>query len=321
MIRLKELNGKPMFSIIVPAYNNGKYISKCIDSVLQQTFSDLELIVVNDGSTDDTLEIIKKFEEQDLRLKVIDKKNGGVSSARNVGLDNINGQYVLFLDSDDWYELNYCEELADLLKKNNADIVFSTKFYIEESKIFEAGKNAVNYPKSVIDLLSKFTYSLTMTCIKSDLLTKDLRFDENLHYYEDGEFLTRLLVLKPHIVYNEHPSFHFRPGSITHSKFTRKTLTQIDTNNIIDNRFKGINRKLDSVLKQRYVSMIAGMSTIAAKDLNHDKSLDRELQLFAKKNLKKILFSKSKLTFKVKAILVAVSPQTAYRIIRMVLRN
>ena len=320
MIELKNINIRPMFSVIVPAYNNGKYISKCIDSVLKQTFSDLELIVVNDGSTDDTVEVIKEFEKQDARFKLINKENGGVSSARNVALDQVKGQYVLFLDSDDWYEPDYCKDLADILKENDADIIFSTKFYIGESKIVEAGKNAVDYPDSVIDLLSKFTYSFAMTCIKRDFLTSDLRFNEQLHYYEDGEFLTRLLALKPYIVYNENISFHYRPGSLTHSKFTKKTLSQIETISIIDKRFRGISKKMDMVLNGRYASMSAGMATIAAKDFKHDNSLDKELQIFARRNLKKILFSKSKLTFKVKSFLVVLSPRMAYRAIRFVLR-
>lgn len=114
---------KPTFSIIVPAYNSASFIRKCIDSVLGQTCSDFELILVDDGSTDDTLKICQAYEKCDLRVNVIHKQNGGHTSARNEGLRMACGEYVLFLDSDDWLAVQTLEICKNEIGLNNSDIV------------------------------------------------------------------------------------------------------------------------------------------------------------------------------------------------------
>lgn len=103
MVDMKE--NPPLFSVIVPAYNSGKFINKCVESVLKQTCPDFELILVDDGSADNTLELCRGYESCDARVKVLHKENGGHTSARNAGLQMACGQYVLFLDSDDWLSL------------------------------------------------------------------------------------------------------------------------------------------------------------------------------------------------------------------------
>ena len=309
----------PFFSVIVPAYNCEKYISKCLESIINQSFFSWEVVVVNDGSVDNTINILNNYLEKDNRIKVINKENGGVSSARNVALNYVSGQYVLFLDSDDWYELNYFENLYEILKNKKADIIFSTQYYINESQLIFGGKNSTLFPQSVIDLLTKFTYSFAMSCIKRNFLNKDLRFCENLHFYEDGELLTRILSLHPIIAYNENPSFHYRQGSDTHTKFTYKTLSQIDTLEIINNRFRGKSIKMNLALNRKFVSSIAGMTTIASMDNSHDSKLDNLLMRFSRKHICKILFSFSKITFVIKCILVAISPQIAYKTIRLMI--
>ena len=313
---------QPMFSIIIPAYNNEKYVGKCIESVLSQTFTDFELIIVNDGSTDRTYEVIEKYALQDSRIRVIDKKNGGVSSARNIALDKAIGKYILFLDSDDWYESCYCYDLSKILSHNKADIVFATQFIWEEKDVVEIGKISITYPDSIIDMLNNISpYSFAMTCVRRSFWREDLRFNEKLHYYEDGEMLIRLLREKPHILFYEKPSFHFRPGSTTHSKFTKKTLSQIDSYRVIVNHLQGINKTLDKVLEKRCAAIIAGMATHAALDKEHDKSLDHVLRNFARENLGKAIFCNTKITFKVKTILTAISPRFAYFVIYKVIRG
>ena len=311
-------NVLPFFSVIVAAYNCEKYISKCLDSIINQSYSNWEAIVVNDGSKDKTLDILTEYERKDIRIKVISKENGGVSSARNVALNSRRGKYILFLDSDDWYELDYFETLYDILRDKDVDVVFSTQFYFNESQLVTGGKNAIVYPQSVIDLLTKFTYSFAMTCVKSDLITGDIRYNENLYYYEDGELMTRILALRPSIVYNEKPSFHYRQGSITHTKFTAKTLTQIEAIQLIDKRFRGVSKEMDAALNQRYSAVTAGMATFAAKDRGHDTNLDNQLMRFSRKHIFKVLFSHSKITFIVKSVLVAISPRIAYKIINLI---
>ena len=110
-------------SIIIPVYNVEKYLTRCLNSVIGQTFSDWEAIIVNDGSDDGSEHICKSFASKDNRFQYIYKKNGGLSDARNVGIDNSKGQYICFLDSDDWLELNYLEELYNRITQDRSDIV------------------------------------------------------------------------------------------------------------------------------------------------------------------------------------------------------
>ena len=112
-----------LVSVIIPVYNAERYLNECIQSVLNNTYSNFELLCIDDGSTDKSLEILKKFACLDSRIKIITKKNGGVSSARNIGLHNCHGDYVMFLDADDYLTQDCIETLIDELKKNNADIV------------------------------------------------------------------------------------------------------------------------------------------------------------------------------------------------------
>ena len=101
-----------LLSVIVPIYNVEEYLAQCIDSILNQTFTDFEIIVVNDGSTDSSPQICEEYAKKDSRVKVIHQKNAGVSVARNKGIENARGQYITFVDSDDWLELNMYEDMG-----------------------------------------------------------------------------------------------------------------------------------------------------------------------------------------------------------------
>lgn len=115
-------------SVIIPVYNVTKYISKCIESILNQTYTDFELILVNDGSTDNSPEICREYEKRDSRIIVIDKINEGAGMARNAGLDVADGKYIMFIDSDDWVENNMLEYLVDLLKNASAEVAICNYF-------------------------------------------------------------------------------------------------------------------------------------------------------------------------------------------------
>ena len=111
-----------LISIIVPVYNVEKYIVRCLESILSQTYKNIEVIIVNDGSVDKSGEICERYAKKDNRIKLINKSNGGLSDARNKGIDQANGIYITFVDSDDYISQNYVEILYKLIKENNADI-------------------------------------------------------------------------------------------------------------------------------------------------------------------------------------------------------
>ncbi len=112
-----------LVSVIVPIYNSEDCLAKCIESIIKQTYINLQIILVDDGSTDSCSEICDKYEKEDRRIKVIHKENKGASGARNSGLRFATGEYIAFVDSDDWIEEDLLEELMNCAKKNNADIV------------------------------------------------------------------------------------------------------------------------------------------------------------------------------------------------------
>ena len=113
----------PLISVIVPVYNSERSLEYSIKSLIEQTFDNIQIILVNDGSTDNSLELCRQLAEKDSRILVIDKKNGGVSSARNAGLDKSDGEYITFLDADDYACPTMLEHMYNEILKNNADIV------------------------------------------------------------------------------------------------------------------------------------------------------------------------------------------------------
>lgn len=135
-----------LISIVVPIYNVEKYLNKCVDSLINQTYKNIEIILVDDGSTDSCPQICDEYIQRDNRIKVIHKKNGGLSSARNVGIKEANGSYLLFVDSDDYIEYNTCKELIECLKKENVDIIQFKKRVFSENEILNDIENAsTNY--------------------------------------------------------------------------------------------------------------------------------------------------------------------------------
>lgn len=107
-------------SIIVPVYNAERYLHKCIDSILNQTYNDIELLLINDGSTDLSGVICDEYAQNDNRIRVLHKENSGVSATRNIGLDNITGEYVTFIDADDWIETSMLNDVYEKIKADDA---------------------------------------------------------------------------------------------------------------------------------------------------------------------------------------------------------
>lgn len=113
----------PIISIIVPVYNAEAYLSYCLESLINQTFQNIEIVCVNDGSKDGSLSILKDYQIKDKRIRIIDQPNGGVSQARNEALRIVSGEYVMFVDADDWLEADTCENAIQALKTNDVDVV------------------------------------------------------------------------------------------------------------------------------------------------------------------------------------------------------
>ena len=124
----------PKISVIVPVYNVEKYLNKCLDTIISQTFSDIEIICVNDGSTDNSRKILEEYKNKDSRIVIVDKKNGGLSSARNAGMKVAKGEFISFIDSDDWLEETMLEKLYNSMTTLKTDITICAVHQFDESK-------------------------------------------------------------------------------------------------------------------------------------------------------------------------------------------
>ena len=196
---------RPLVSIVVPIYNTEKYLATCVESILQQSYDNIQVCLINDGSNDNSLSICQKYEDKDQRVTVTNKCNGGVSSARNVGIESAKGDYVAFVDSDDILKSDFVEILLKAMLSNNVDVVFSgyTLLYGKKEVIkkprIEAGKyNAIDLRKKLIDdgTLSGILFgSVCGALYKRDIiLSQNVWFDENIKVNEDGIF--NLIYLK-----------------------------------------------------------------------------------------------------------------------------
>lgn len=230
------------FSIIIPCYNVEKYISKTIESVLNQTFDNFELILINDGSKDKTREIIEFYEKQDKRIKVINKTNEGVSKTRNLGIKLAKGEYLYFLDGDDCIENNLLRE-ANLIFQNKKVDMFSFGYDVKDKLNIKAYNN-IKYNKKIFnskELLKYFlkreiSQSICSFIIKKELIEK-LNFNDKLITGEDLDFQMRLLLKNDfNVFYDSFLYFHYikRENSATTQKIIPlKNLYTLDSLNII----------------------------------------------------------------------------------------
>lgn len=161
---------KDLVSIIIPVYNVQKYLERCITSIINQTYNNIEIILVDDGSTDKSGKMCDEWMNKDDRIVTIHKENGGLSSARNTGMSKSNGKYLLFVDSDDYIDLNAVQTLVSTIESHNADIVICNRYHFFESgKIFVKFKNDYEYldldNKHAIFEMNNFEYfDMSATC-------------------------------------------------------------------------------------------------------------------------------------------------------------
>ena len=205
---------KVKLSIIVPVYNAKKFLDKCIKSVQAQTLQDFELILVNDGSKDNSLEICKKYSQEDSRIIVFNQENSGQSKARNVGLENANGEYVAFLDSDDWVDSDYYERLVVACEKNEADVscgsIIRASKGIKTYKLKYANEEVYTNPQEKIDVAHVPDMSYVWNKVyKTEFLKRiNLKFIEGM-FFEDVDFVTKAVYFSNKIVTVPDTKFHY----------------------------------------------------------------------------------------------------------------
>ena len=210
-------------TVVIPVYNVESYLHDCINSILRQTFKNFEVLLIDDGSTDQSGNICDELAFNDNRIRVFHKKNGGVSSARNLGLKEANGEWICFVDSDDWIE-DYTLEYIIRGDHNNVDFVqFGFKLVNENHEIMM--KSNLPLESLTIDRTTYFSNTLYHSAICGYLIKRTiirenhLIFPENIKYGEDQAFIFKALMCSHNIyILNEHLyNYRFRKGSAMNS--------------------------------------------------------------------------------------------------------
>ena len=178
---------KPLVSVIVPIYNVEKYLSKCIESIINQTLSNIEIILVNDGSTDSSGVIADNYAKKDSRIRVIHKKNGGQGSARNTGIELASGEYIGFVDSDDWIDLDMYEKLYNKSNKYKSDIAIGSRKVFNENydlvTTVTVGDNEFdNISKNIVDYILKNVFYPQTVSACNKLYSRKLLLNNNIRF-------------------------------------------------------------------------------------------------------------------------------------------
>lgn len=273
-----EIN--PFFSVIVPVYNSSEYIQKCIESILCQKFKNYEVIFVDDGSNDDSISIISKYLKEYTNFKLLKQENKGVSAARNTGLINATGEYILFMDSDDYWESGILDRLSKVLLANeNVDILLFNYFedilntrkdhYVSTKFIGERiSKNLAI--ESIMSNKGYLGYCWNKVFKRSSI--KNNRFDESITYLEDMLFNITCILNAHEIVSinDELYAYRWRPDSVVNT-FDSKHMTFFDSldkiSKIIPNEF------VDAIIIKKKAAYIEFASNCIFKNRKEFKSL------------------------------------------------
>ena len=288
-----------MISIIVPVFNVDKFLSTCLDSIINQTFKNIEVILVDDGSTDDSGNICDHYSALDERVKVFHISNSGVSHARNFALDKAKGDWVTFVDGDDWIEPNMIEELYKVAFDNKCDIVMSN-FYMEHSSYneithstpgFITKKDFPTFPLSIIvencasgDNINVKVEVLCGACAKltkmSLLKSNNIKFSENLKLNEDGLFYLTCYFYAHELAIINRSFYHYRiHTSSSNYRFRPDIHTQMIQ---WKNEFEKMGSMISSNMLQDYLSLNAYRRYLAISYLyishrDNDKSFFKRL--------------------------------------------
>ncbi len=230
-------------SIIVPCYNVEKYLARCLDSLIAQTFPDIEIICIDDKSTDRTLEILHSYAQHDNRITVIDfPENRGVAAARNIGLHRARGQYVGFIDPDDYIDADFYEKLYNKIESTNADLV-KTAVYVTNAKTNECSLSDLN--DRMRDNHIHFTWQFWSALYRRDFLMKhNIEFPAGVITGQDSVFLTHVTLKTDNIQFVDDTFYHyfmFNTGSLDSEYLPkRKSESKLDM----------FNRKMQLILDE-----------------------------------------------------------------------
>ena len=288
-----------LVTIVVPVYKVEKYIDKCINSILNQTYKNLEIILVDDGSPDDCGKICDRYAKLDTRINVIHKENGGLSDARNAGIDAAKGKFISFIDSDDYIEPEYIEILYRAIKKDETDIAISShKVIYESGAILEkaTGEENILTPKETLKRIlydEGIDLSAWAKLYKLELF-KEVKFLKG-RLFEDAATTYKLIDKSKKISIISVSTYNYimRSSSITNNEFSVGKMDLITSTeemcNYVKNKYPDLKKACERRLMYAYLSTLSQLAMSKVKFVEEEKKLMR----YVKDNRKNVLKDKN----------------------------
>ena len=280
-----------LISIIIPVYNTDKYLKKCIDSIISQTYKNIEIILVNDGSTDNSKKICEEYVKKDKRIKLLNKENGGQGSAKNTGIQHATGKYIGFVDSDDYIDEDMYEVLYNLCIKNHADISMIAFNKVIDGKIVKTID--FNEKTMVLDRFNAMKELLLDYEIKSynwnKLYKKELfeetKFSEDLKY-EDIEINAKLFTKINKLVYKKIPKYYYvqRNNSTVNCKSYNNLKDYVT---VTKRRYEFLKDRYEEMEKYNAIGFIANMTLVYKNAATYDidelyEDFEKNYELFCR---------------------------------------
>ena len=317
---------KPIISVIVPVYNVQDYVSRCIKSILEQSFKNFEVILVNDGSTDNSLKICQEYENKDKRVKLLSQPNQGLSAARNTGLEIADGYFICFVDSDDFIEKDYLKLLLENIKSTDSDISMC-EYFLTDEKGEKISIEKFNEPEGIAILSGKETFKyfykgnyapnvVAWNKLYKASIFKTLRYKEG--YYFEDEFIARpLFYTAKKVSILRIPLYNYvqRAGSIMNSSWNLKQYE--DRQLLYKERiryFKNRDKAMYKFAVHQYKDWIVGIEYIdllKVKKLKFQDDFRKYFGIRSSNNLKLVLkdfigYTDIRILVKVKSIIQSI---------------
>ena len=300
----------PKISVIVPVFNCENFLHECVNSILNQTFSDIEIILINDGSTDKSSAICDEYANADNRVIVLHKENGGVASARNVGIQKAVGQYIAFVDGDDYCYPDYLKTYIENIEAYNADLIIAQWVTERKTYSFKKADGQIEILKKAdcFNRIVEFSSSIWNKFFRRDIILKNnILFDEALHHTEDFSFVCDYLQYIDRAVYIHKYVYFYRinPNSITSSPSLEKSLSTLKLIEFLDDIYSRNAPECfyicHEICRVIYEDISNGYR-MANKKIQMKEYLKK-----AKTRLKKILLDKNApLKFKIRSFLLSI---------------
>lgn len=283
-----------LVTIVVPIYNVEKYLRKCLNSIVNQTYKNIEIICIDDGSPDNSIDILNEFAQKDERIKIIRQENQGLSGARNTGINNAIGKYIMFIDSDDWIELNMVELMINKIEKENLDLVICGTFNNISEKEYQVNNlkeikeniknkiDGISYFKIVTSKTNLFTASSCNKIYRLNLIKeKKILFPEK-RLYEDLFFSFQYLINSLNVNVIEKPLYHYfvkREGSITNTLNIKDINDTLFTLKSLEDFLKKIDQDklLNSLEFKEYMFLWISRAVLFKLPFNEKKYGKREI--------------------------------------------